>query len=101
MGTLPGRCGLIEADPVGRRVDELHLPILAGTWPNARVEERVVVLVEFGVQRVEIAHHDGTAVPGVPSSWWEDRWSRSAARETCKYTGRSQSPSCQSSEQPR
>jgi hypothetical protein len=31
---------------------------MAGTWPDARIEERISALMEFSVQRVEIAHHD-------------------------------------------
>ncbi len=46
---LSGWCGLEEANPVGSRVDKLHLPAVRGAWANARIEERVSALVEFGV----------------------------------------------------
>jgi hypothetical protein len=36
---------------------------MPGTWPDARVEKRISALVEFSVQRVEIAHHDEDGRP--------------------------------------
>ena len=48
-------CGLVEANPVGSRVDELHLPAIAGAWLDAWIEERIPALMQLGVQRVEVA----------------------------------------------
>ena len=58
IGSLAGWCGLVEANPVGGRVDELHLSDVPGTWADARIEERVSALVEFGVQCVDVAYLD-------------------------------------------
>lgn len=55
---LAGRAGLVEADPVGGGVDELHLPSVSRAWADARIEERISARVEFGVQSVEVAYHD-------------------------------------------
>ena len=43
---LAGWCGLVEANLVGGRVDELHLSDVTGTWADARIEERISALVE-------------------------------------------------------
>jgi hypothetical protein len=40
-----GWCVFVEANPVGSRVDELHLP----AWSDTRIKERISALVEFGV----------------------------------------------------
>src|SRR5579871_2225778 len=55
---LAGWCGLVEANAVRSGGDVLHLPAVPGAWADARIEVRVSALVEFGVQRVEVAHHD-------------------------------------------
>src|SRR4029077_33013 len=55
---LAGWCGLVEANPVGGGVDELHLSDVSGTWADARIEERVSVLVEFVMQCVDVAYLD-------------------------------------------
>src|SRR6266576_5729459 len=55
---LAGWCGFVEANPVGGRVDELHLSDVPGTWADAGIEERVSALVEFGVQCVDVAYLD-------------------------------------------
>jgi hypothetical protein len=57
-GALAGWCRLVEAEPVGSRVNELHLSAIPGAWADARIEKRVSALMEFGVQRVDIAHYD-------------------------------------------
>jgi hypothetical protein len=57
-GGSSGWCGLVEANPVGSGVNELHLSAVARTWLDAWIEERVSPLVQFGVQRVEVAYYD-------------------------------------------
>jgi hypothetical protein len=60
---LSGWCGLVETNPVGSRVDELHLFAVPRTWLDAWIEEWIPAIAEFCVQRFDVAHHDEHSGP--------------------------------------
>jgi len=62
-GCLAGLGGFVEANPIGSRVDELHLSAVARTWLDAWIEERISALMELGVQCVEVMYHDEHSRP--------------------------------------
>ena len=62
-GALSSWCGLVEANPVGSGVDELHLSAVARPWLDAWIEERISVQMQFGMERVEVPPHGEHSPP--------------------------------------
>ena len=67
-GCLAGLGGFVEANPIGSRVDELHLSAVARTWLDAWIEERYPRLWSSACSASRLCTTTSTAVPGVPSS---------------------------------